>query len=587
METNVGVIPTSNPYVLGIDLGTTNSCASIVVNDQTVVLNMERAGQETIPSVVRFEDRNVNEARVGSAAKKYKLIKPNEVFSSVKSLMQDEKWQQDKNLLDKYTFGDCVLSPKDIAQKILEEVLHLAQQNEGYGDKGSFDKVVICVPANSTPQYKQYIKDIAKEVGFGLRNEDGSYKLQKNGDIEGIYLLSEPSAAAIAYAKEKGILENCVKDKTQTLLVYDFGGGTFDVTILSVVIAADSNPVFEILGTYGVPELGGDDIDKALMQLVAQQFYDETGIDLMDPTKDNKGNSPKTIYQAQAWLKEEAERAKIEFSNGVSEYNFENPGMIDDNDANKTCNLECLITKEQFENAIAALINQTIECVDGALQASNITIDSIDRFILVGGSCKGPWIRQAIKNKYEREPYCADNLDTIVSRGAAIYGGEVLILDPPQPEEPERPELPPREGGITIIEKTAQHIGVELRNGYFSPLVEKGSELTAEKPCTGSGLYTNSDENNSISIGIWGTGRNLDVTNTSTGSKIVYEPVHGKDDDGKCLYDFYGNVSIDVPKAPAGEITIELQLTVYHDNSLKISAIVNGGEPQEYKITKK
>ena len=591
---NEGVMPISNPLTLGIDLGTTNSCASVYVNGQTFVLDMEQSGQKTIPSIVRFIDRKPEETVVGNAAKKYKIMKPNEVFSSVKSLMQDESWRDNKDLLDKYTFDGVELTPKDIAQKILEEVLRLAQNSE-YGQKGSFDKVVICVPANSTPQYKNYVKDIAKAVGFGIKGSDGNYLLKPDGDILGIDILSEPSAAAISYAKEKGIFDSN-KDKEINLLVYDFGGGTFDVTILTVTSKSTGIPAFDIKGTYGVPNLGGDDIDKALMQYVSDQFYDETGIDLMDPSKDNKGNSPKAIYQAQAWLKDEAERAKIEFSNeSVTEYTFDNPGIIDDNDEDKTCNLDCIVTREQFESIIAPLIQRSIECVEGALASSKLSFDEIDRFIIVGGSSKGPWVRNAIKNKFGREPYSADNLDTIVSRGAAIYGEEKgesvggLPVPPTENEAGNDSTIEPGNngGGLTLSEKTVQSIGVELKNGFFSPLTEKGVTITDSNPCEGRGKYTNADSSNTITIALWGTSRNLDIETTPSGNKVVYDPIHGKDENGNPLFDYYGEVSIDVPQAAPGTVDIQLVLEVSLDNSLKVTAIVDGGEPQIKEVNNK
>lgn len=587
-EVNEGVMPISNPLTLGIDLGTTNSCASVYVNGQTYVLDMEQSGQKTIPSIVRFIDRKPDESVVGSAAKKYKIMKPNEVFSSVKSLMQDESWREDKDLVDKYTLEGLELTPKDIAQRILEEVLHLAQKSS-YGQQGSFDKVVICVPANSTPQYKDYVKEIAKAVGFGVKGDDGNYQLKPDGDIVGIDVLSEPSAAAISYAKEKGIFDSN-KDKEINLLVYDFGGGTFDVTILTVTSKSSGVPSFDIKGTYGIPNLGGDDIDKALMQYVSNQFYDETGIDLMDPSKDNKGNSPKAIYQAQAWLKDEAERAKIEFSNeSVTEYTFDNPGIIDDNDEDKTCNLDCIVTREQFENIIAPILQRTVECVEGALISSKLTFDEIDRFIIVGGSSKGPWVRNAINNKFGREPYSADNLDTIVSRGAAIYGEEKgdTVSGPEKPTGPGTPLKPSIGGGLTLSEKTAQSIGVELKNGYFSPLTEKGVTITESTPCEGRGKYTNADSSNTITIALWGTGRNLDVETTPSGNKVVYDPIHGKDDNGNPLFEYYGEVSIDVPEADPGTVDIQLVLEVRLDNSLKVTAIVDGGEPQIKEVNNK
>lgn len=589
-ETNDGVMPISNPLTLGVDLGTTNSCASVYINGQTYVLDMEQSGQKTIPSIVRFIDRKLEDTVVGSAAKKYIIMKPDEVFSSVKSLMQDESWRDDKALLDKYTFDGLELAPKDIAQRILKEVLHLAQKSS-YGRQGSFDKVVICVPANSTPQYKDYVKEIAKAVGFGVKGNDGNYQLKPDGDIVGIDILSEPSAAAISYAKEKGIFDSN-KDKELNLLVYDFGGGTFDVTILTVSSRSSGIPSFDIKGTYGIPNLGGDDIDRALMQYVSNQFYDETGIDLMDPSKDNKGNSQKTIFQAQAWLKNEAERAKIGFSNeSVTEYTFDNPGIIEDNDDDKTCNLDCIVTREQFEAIIAPLIQRTIDCVEGALTSSKLTFDEIDRFIIVGGSSKGPWVRNAIKNKFGKEPYSADNLDTIVSRGAAIYGEEKGNTATDHHENigsyDTNETANTGSGGLTLSEKTAQSIGVELKNGYFSPLTEKGVTITESTPCEGRGKYTNADSSNTIIIALWGTGRNLEVETTPSGNRVVYDPIHGKDDNGNPLFDYYGEVSIDVPESAPGTVDIQLILEVRLDNSLKVTAIVDGGEPQVKELTNK
>lgn len=578
-DTNEEIMTNFNPLVLGIDLGTTNSCAAVYVDGQTHVLDMEQSGQKTIPSIVRCVERNPNDIVVGNAAKKYRILKPNEVFCSVKTLMQDESWREDKDLVDQYTLNGVELTPKDIAQMILSEVLQLAQKSS-YGELGTFNKVVICVPANSTPQYKDYIKDIAKAVGFGVKGDDGEYLLKPDGEIVGIDILSEPSAAAISYAKEKGIFDS-TKDKELNLLVYDFGGGTFDVTILTVTTGETGIPSFTIKGTYGLPHLGGDDIDKALMQYVSNQFYDETGIDLMDPSKDNKGNSPKSIFQAQAWLKDESERAKIEFSNeSVSEYTFDNPGIIDDNDEDKTCNLECIVTREQFNSIIAPLIQQSIDCVEGALASSHLTFDDIDRFIIVGGSSKGPWIRNAIKEKFGREPYFADNLDTIVARGAAIFGEEK--------QGPRKHEVyPEKPGGLDLSEVTAQSIGVELKNGFFSPLTEKGVTLTESTPCEGRGKYTNADSSNTITIALWGTGRNLEVETTGSGNKVVYEPVHGTDENGKPLFDYYGEVIIDVPEAAPGSVDIQLVLEVRVDNSLKVTAIVNGNEPQIKEIKNK
>lgn len=588
MESSEGLKPKTNKGVLGIDLGTTNSCVSLFTNSGSQVIDMEGPGKKTIPSIVRIVDRTLGEDNtiVGTSAKKYRIMKPMEVFSSVKSLMQDETWRDDKDILAKYTFGDIELTPSDIAEKILCQVLAYAQASE-YGEAGSFDKAVICVPANSTALYKDSVKRIAKNVGFGVKDENGSYKLLPNGDIEGIYILAEPTAAALCYAKEKGICESG-KEKSQNLLIYDFGGGTFDVTILSVKSDGCKSTEFDIKGTYGEPRLGGDDIDKALMEYVSNLFYDETGIDLMDASKDNKGNAPKAIYQAQTWLKEEAEKAKIEFSSGISEYVFDYPGIIDDNDADKSCNLDCVVSKEKFYDIIRPILDQTIACVSGALEASGMTVDDIDRFIVVGGSSKGPWVAEAIKAAFGRDPYCADNLDTIVSRGAAFYGSELSAVDVSNSSlnsEEFNDSDQGHNGGILIKTKTTHNVGVELKDGFFAPIIEKGLDA----PYSNSGQFTNSNECDNIVVGIWATVRNLNITTLIGGGKVVYDPVHGQDEEGNDLFEFWGDVNVSVPKAPANSLNIELTLECATDNSIRVIAKVDGEErePQSISTQKK
>ena len=396
---NEGVMPISNPLTLGIDLGTTNSCASVYVNGQTFVLDMEQSGQKTIPSIVRFIDRKPEETVVGNAAKKYKIMKPNEVFSSVKSLMQDESWRDNKDLLDKYTFDGVELTPKDIAQKILEEVLRLAQNSE-YGQKGSFDKVVICVPANSTPQYKNYVKDIAKAVGFGIKGSDGNYLLKPDGDILGIDILSEPSAAAISYAKEKGIFDSN-KDKEINLLVYDFGGGTFDVTILTVTSKSTGIPAFDIKGTYGVPNLGGDDIDKELAMRLMPKVYPGVSFEELESRRKDK-------------LMNEVERMKIEFSE-YDDYTMtlgEGSKPID-------------IDYDMFSDIITPLITENVlNSILKIMEKANVSPENIDAVILAGGSSGLRPFADIILSLFGEDKIIFDDENNryqwMVAKGAAI-----------------------------------------------------------------------------------------------------------------------------------------------------------------------
>lgn len=582
------LVPKNNDRIIGVDLGTTNTCVAIFTPEGSQVIDTEREGQKTFPSVVRITDRNLDEDNtiVGSQAKKYIIMKPQEVFSSVKSLMHDENWRNDKALLEKFTFNDIVITPAGIAERILAKALEYAQ-NSKYGEEGSFDKVVICVPANSTAYYKDAIKEIAKNVGFGVKDENGEYILQKNGDIEGIYILAEPTAAALCYAKEKGICDSD-KVKEQNLLIYDFGGGTFDVTILKVKTDGNRASEFDILGTYGVENLGGDDIDRALMSHVSKLFFDETGIDLMDPSKDNKGNSPKAIYQAQTWLKEEAEKAKIEFANGASEYNFDYPAIIDDNDEDKSCNLDCIVTVETFRNLITPILDKTVECVNGALTASGMSKEDIDRFIVVGGSSKAQWVSEILDENFGRSPYKADNLDTIVARGAAFYGSEIALgasTSEPKPtrgtDESADDNSNGEGSGITIRTRTSHNIGIELSNGFFAPLIEKGMDT----PCSQTGHYTNVRERSHITIPVWATMRNLEVTTLNGDSRVVYEPVHGKDDENNNLFQYWGEMRAEVPMAPANSLDIEITLVNETDNSVNVIVVVNGGEQQKTRIT--
>lgn len=579
-----------NNAILGVDLGTTNTCVAIYTPEGAQVIDTERQGQTTFPSVVRIVDRNLDgDIIVGSLAKKFLLMKPLEVFGSVKTLMQDESWRSDSALVDKFTFGDTAITPSDIAEKILLQALDYAQDSK-YGEDGPFDKVVICIPANSTPYYKDCLKAIAKKVGFGVKDENGEYVLQENGDIEGIYLLAEPTAAALCYAKEKGICDS-ERPKDQNLLIYDFGGGTFDVTILKVKTDGKRASEFDILGTYGVEKLGGDDIDKALMRHVSEKFYDETDIDLMDPSKDNKGNSPRAIYQAQSWLKEEAERAKIEFANGVAEYVFDYPGIIDDNDADRPCNLECVVTAGQFREIIDDILGQTVSCVQGALEASGLTVDDIDRFITVGGSSKGPWVAEILERVFGRKPYMADNVDTIVARGASFYGHECATgitatstsgSESESGSDPNAPsDEPGPDGGLVIKTKTTHFIGVELSNGFFSPLVQKGMDT----PSTVTSHYSNAHEAAFITVPVWATNRNLEVETLGGGASVVYEPVHGSDERGNPLFQHWGEMKVPVPMAPANTLDIAISITCEQDNSINVTTVIDGGEPRKISIT--
>lgn len=575
--------------VLGIDLGTTNSCVSIYEGKEMRVLRLE-SNQDALPSVVRFADRKLDNVVVGTPAKRMMIIKPDEVFASVKSLMRDEEWRKDKTLVDKFTIEEKELTPTDISAIILKELVNIVKKNEGYTDENLQD-CVICVPANSTV-YKQHVLEAAIKAGLGRRNEANEIIRDKSGNPQGIFLLDEPTAAAIAYAQDKGFFEDGKKSES-VLLVYDFGGGTFDVTVLKVIPAEGNSsidlsqqnvklPRFSVLSTKGISDLGGDKIDYLLMEIVAKQFYDQFNIDLLDPKKENQGNSPAKVKQAQSVLKEMAESKKIEFSLGQDAVQFEHNCLIEDLDNEIPCKLDVVVTKEEFLEAIKPLIDSSLDCVESALQAANVTIDNVNRIILVGGSSKAPWVRDAITQRF-RQPYNPKNQDTIVAMGAARYGNIITGGEDSSWDEDDttssQPPIPP------IDQITTHHFGIEIQGGYFSPMVEKGLKFDAENPLRSySAIYSNPNDSGTLKIAVWATQEELTFIEKN-GLKISNLNVHAVKDN-RPLFAYVGEYVVTIPNAPKGELQIGITLSVSSENTVSVKAIIGEGEPQlaEWKI---
>ncbi len=578
--------------MLGIDLGTTNSCVSIYTGNEMQVLHLE-ANKDTLPSVVRFVDRKLDNVVVGTPAKRMMIIKPNEVFASVKSLMRDDKWKEDKTLVEKFTIEGQELTPTEVSSIILKELIRLVKENNPITE-GIIDEYVICVPANSTV-YKQHIYEAAIRAGLCKFDENNEVLRDKNGNPRGVHILDEPTAAAIAYAQDKGFFAEGGKSES-TLLVYDFGGGTFDVTVLKVIPAegtdsielstASHMPQFSILSTKGIADLGGDSIDYILMEIVAQQFYEQYNIDLLNPKKENQGNSPAKVKQAQSVLKEMAEEKKIEFSLGADAVQFEHNCLIEDLDNEKPCKLDIVVTREEFLEAIKPLIDRSLNCAEDAIKAANITSDNINRIILVGGSSKAPWVRDAINQRFN-EPYNPKNQDTIVAMGAARYGAileEVVANDNEGGDDnvivDDSKPIPP------IIEQiTTHHYGIEMQGGYFSPMVEKGLKFDANNPCYSyTASYSNPNDSGKLKITVWATQEALEIVDKN-GVKISTSNVHSMKN-GHQLFDYVGEYEVGIPRAPKGAIQIELTLTVTSENTLSVKAKVGDDEPQlaEWKM---
>lgn len=578
--------------MLGIDLGTTNSCVSIYDGDEMRVLHLE-PNKMTLPSVVRFVDRKLDNVVVGTPAKRMMIIKPNEVFASVKSLMRDDEWRADKTLVDKFTIDGQELTPTDIASIILKELIRLVSENKET-DKDNIEEYVICVPANSTV-YKQHIYEVAVKAGLGKRNENNEVLRDENGNPHGIYILDEPTAAAIAYAQDKGFFEEGKKSES-TLLVYDFGGGTFDVTILKVVPAAGLDaidlsaknvrmPKFTVLSTKGISDLGGDSIDYVLMEIVAQQFYDQYNIDLLNPKKENQGNSPAKVKQAQSVLKEMAEEKKIEFSLGADAVHFEHNCLIEDLEQEIPCKLDIVVTREDFLRVIKPLIDSSLDCAESALAAANITKDDINRIILVGGSSKAPWIREAICQRF-CEPYNPKNQDTIVAMGAARYGDILNAVKVGDIDNDDNVHIDESKPNYPIVEQvTTHHYGIEMQGGYFSPMVEKGLKFDAgNSQYSYTAIYSNPNDSGKLKITVWSTQEELEMV-YKNGLKISTSNVHMIKDNHP-LFAYVGEYEVNIPSAPKGSLQVEVTLTVTSNNTLSIKARVGDDEPQlaEWKM---
>ena len=536
------MMPVSSKMTLGIDLGTTNSSVSVYYGGQMQVLKMH--GEYSMPSVVRFPDRKLDGVQVGQKAKKYIVVKPNEVFSSVKSQMRNDDWKDIPEIREKYTLEGEQISPTDIATKILSELKNEAQGWEHCD--GNFERVVICVPANTTSIYKQNVKDAAVVAGFGVTDKTtGDLVRDENGEVMGITLLEEPTAASLAYGVNKGFF-NPKTSKEQNILVYDLGGGTFDVTILHIVSEEDQvMPVFTPISTKGVAKLGGDDFDWALAEIVSKRIYDETGVDILN---DSQQLANKSV------LKFEAEKLKIDFSNGSSEVNFMQSLEINGHDQN----FDFTISIDEYKKSIEPLIQKSLDCVKDAMESAKLTIESINRIVLVGGSSKAPWIREAIKASY-KEPFTAENVDTIVSQGASYYGSLLasMVIDPVKP-------------------KLSHHYGVEHNDGTFCPLFLKNSEFGESVVLSATSIFYNPDDSGRVTVAGWATQENIEIESDENGKNRSFALVSARDDNGEQIFEWLGEYEIQIPRKPAGQVPIELTLTIDKQNCIHAKAVVEG-----------
>ncbi len=389
---------------IGIDLGTTNSCVAVIEGGEPVVIaNAE--GARTTPSVVAFSKDG--ERLVGQVAKRQAITNPERTVSSIKREMGSAY---------KVNIDGKSYSPQQISAMILQK---LKADAEAYLGE-TVTQAVITVPAYFTDAQRQATKDAGKIAGLDVKR-----------------IINEPTAAALSYGVDK--------ENDQKVMVYDLGGGTFDVSIIEM-----GDGVQEVLATAGNNRLGGDDFDKRIIDWMVQSFRTETGIDL---------SSDKMAMQR---LKEAAEKAKIELS-GVTSSSINLPFITADQTGPK--HLDLTLTRAKFNELTSDLVEATMGPVRSALSDSGLQIGQIDKVLMVGGSSRIPAVQEAVQKLIGKEPFKGINPDECVAIGASIQagvlGGEV--------------------DGLLLLDVTPLSLGVETMGGVMTKIIERNTTIPTKK----------------------------------------------------------------------------------------------------------
>ena len=528
---------------LGIDFGTTNSVVSIYNFKDGEAQTIPVDGGNIFPTAIQFETDPEDEQKLarifGVQAKEAAVIYPLSTVLSIKRYLggSDNKI---KVIVDEKEHS---FTPEQIAGEILGYLKQKADQyaQDELGIEGEFSGCVITVPANSTDKQKKMTKQAAILAGF---------------DEDSVYLRLEPAAAAISYAV------NETKDKT--VLVYDFGGGTFDACILKITVCEEEEPNIAIVSTYGDNNLGGNDIDKIIIDMILEEFKKLTGdeIDLFNEDIDD-GVSKRQKKVAQVRLQQVANQAKERLSQSKSTKITLAPFIQEP----KIVNINMEISQEDFENykrlnqlgdhadlfekfrekSLSDIIDSTLECIDKCLASGGLKESDIDEVFLVGGSSSIPLVERKITEKFGKEPFRSKISPALsISQGAAYYCNMIMM---------------PTVKGPSVQERTIHPLGLEIAGRRFMEIVAAGIDIPREGLVIEAGelLTTNFDNVPSMAIVVY------ENTEPSGGKELQFVSQPG-------MKRLAGTSLRGIPQAPKGKEKVKVIFSIGQDNMLKVMA---------------
>lgn len=486
--------------IIGIDLGTTNSCVSVLENGKAKVIE-NAEGTRTTPSIIAYA--NDGEILVGQSAKRQAVTNPKNTLYAIKRLIgrkfDEEAVQKDISMVPykivKATNGDAwvevkgeKMAPPQISAEILKKMKKTAEDYLGE----PVTEAVITVPAYFNDSQRQATKDAGRIAGLNVKR-----------------IINEPTAAALAYGLDKG-------KQNSTVVVYDLGGGTFDVSIIEIA-EVDGESQFEVLATNGDTFLGGEDFDNKLIEYVVEEFKKESGVDI-------KGDS-----LAMQRIKEAAEKAKIELSS-TQQTDINLPYITADQTGPKHLNIK--ITRSKFESIVEDLVARTVGPCKTALEDAGLSVDKIDDVILVGGQTRMPLVQQKVAELFGKEARKDVNPDEAVAIGASVQAG-VLSGDVKD---------------VLLIDVTPLTLGIETMGGVMTPLIDKNTTIPTKR----SQVFSTAEDNQSA---------------------VTVHVVQGerkKASDNKSL----GRFDLqDIPPAPRGLPQIEVTFDIDANGILNVSAM--------------